>query len=207
MRKNPKTYHLKEVWEWYALKLLAANPDWCGLCKKGDKTQNYFIYAKYTDSSGKKRMDEIISFKSFKDVVTEFFELAKEKIIAGGTLKLANNLGNIFPKRVARDHSKKVINYAKTKLYPKVWSEEKQKMVRSKIIYYTNDDWCRIGWSKLNKAVRNLAVYEFCPTTGDDKHRKGFKQMFAEAIKANPLLKFRYKYYPLYNNNKPPNEL
>jgi hypothetical protein len=200
MRQKPKTHYLKDIWEWYALKMLAANPTWCGVYK--DKIQNYYIYAKFVNSDNKKRVEEVMSYKKFKLIVTSMFEMAKDRIIQGEALQLSNSLGVIFAKRVDRDHSKKVINYAKTKLYPKVWSEEKQRMVRSKIVYFTNDDWCRIGWRKLNKALRNLGVYEFDPTTGDSKGKKGFKQMFAEALKKNPSLKFKYPHYPLYNNTK-----
>ena len=122
MRKGTGTYHMKDVWEWYSYKLLAANPQWCGVNK--DKITNYYIYAKYVDENGKRRVDEVLSYKVFMNTIKTFFDIAKDCVVYEGTaLKLLGRLGSIAARRVERDHSKKVINYERTKQQPKVWSE------------------------------------------------------------------------------------
>jgi hypothetical protein len=186
---------MRDVWEWYSYKLLSANPDWVGVNK--DKITNYYLYAKYTDENGKKRFDEVLSYKTFMETMKVFFDLAKHEIVEdGGTFKLLGRLGSIAIRRVQRDHSKKVINYERTNQQPKVWNEEKQKMSPSRIIYFTTDDWCRIGWHKVRRWVSNLSVYEFKPAK-DLRSGKGFDQILVKALTDNPALKFKYRYYPL----------
>lgn len=191
--RGPETYHMRDVWEWYSLKLLAANPDWCGVNK--DKVLNYYIYAKYMED-GKRKVDEILSYKTFMDTMKTFFELAKESIVNGESLKLGGHLGMIEARRVQRDHSKKVINYERTNQQPKVWNEEKQKMSPARLVFFTTDDWCRIGWLKIRRWVKNITVYEFRPAK-DLRSGKGFNQMLSKALNENPGLKYKYTYYPL----------
>lgn len=205
MRKGTDTYHLKDVWEWYSYKLLSANPQWCGVNK--DKIINYYIYAKYVDENGKRRVDEVLSYRVFMDTMKTFFDLAKTSVVYDGqALKLLGRLGSIAARRVERDHSKKVINYERTKQQPKVWNEEKQKEVPSKIIYFTTDDWCRIGWHKVRRWVQNLNVYEFRPAK-DLRSGKGFDQIMVRALTENPSIKYKYKYYPLKKRKTVKNEL
>jgi hypothetical protein len=131
-----------------------------------------------------------------------FFDLAKDSVVYdGGALKLLGRLGSIAARRVERDHSKKVINYERTKQQPKVWNEEKQKEVPSKIIYFTTDDWCRIGWHKIRRWVHNLNVYEFRPAK-DLRSGKGFDQIMVRALTETPSIKYKYEYYPLKKRKK-----
>lgn len=205
MRLSNGTYHMRDVWEWYSYKLLASNPDWCGVNK--DKITNYYIYAKYTDENGKKRVDEVLSYKVFMETMKVFFDLAKYEIVNEGTvLNLLGRMGSIAVRRVERDHSKKVINYERTKQQPKVWNEKKQKYVPSRIIYFTTDDWCRIGWHKIRRWVSNLNVYEFRPAK-DLRSGKGFDQILVKALTENPLVKYKYRYYPLRKRKNNRNEL
>lgn len=200
MRKGSGTYHTRDIWEWYSYKLLAANPEWCGVNK--DKIINYYIYAKYVDEKGKRKVDEILSYKVFMDTMKVFFDLAKDSVVYdGAALKLLGRLGSIAARRVERDHSKKVINYERTKQQPKVWNEEKQKEVPSKIIYFTTDDWCRIGWHKIRRWVHNLNVYEFRPAK-DLRSGKGFDQIMVRALTETPSIKYKYEYYPLKKRKK-----
>lgn len=193
--RGPTTYHMKDIWEWYTIKLLAANPQWCGVNK--DKVINYFIYAKYVDDNGKKRIDEVLSYKVFMDTMKVFFDLAKDTIVHDGeALKLLGRMGTIAARRVQRDQSKKVINYERTKQQPRVWNEAKQKEVPSRIIYFTTDDWCRIGWHKIRNWVKNVLAYEFSPAK-DLRSGKGFNQILSNALNKEPSLKYKYIYYPL----------
>jgi hypothetical protein len=198
MRKGVDTYHMKDVWEFYALKLLRQNPAWCGVYK--DKIQNYYIYAKYTDSTGKKHIDEVLSYKVFMDSMKVLMDLAKSSVVDGELFSMGR-LGYLAARRVQRDHSKKVVNYERTNQQPKVWNEEKQKFVPSKLIFYTTDDWCRVGWHKQPKWVPNLTVYEFKPAK-DLRSGKGFNQIMVKALKSNPMLKYKYFYYPLQKRKK-----
>lgn len=202
MRKKSQTYYLKDIWEWYSFKLLEANPTWCGVNK--DKIKNFFIYAKYKNTQGKRVVDEVLSYKIFSECMKTFFNLAKHEVIQTGLPLHMIGLGYIQPRRVQRDHSKKVINYARTNQQPKVWSEERQKMVASRLIYYTTDDWCRIGWKKkmFTPWVPNLALYEF-KVAQELKSGQGFGQMLSKAITENPHIVYKYEYYPLRKHTKP----
>lgn len=200
MRKGQTTFHMRDIWEWYSYKLLNANPEWCGVTK--DKVKNYYIYAKYTDTNGKKKVEEVLSYKVFMETMTTFFNIAKEEVVQTGLpLILLGKLGRIRPRRVQRDHSKKVINYSRTAQQPKVWNEEKQKMVPERLIYFTTDDWCRIGWLKNPRWLPNQAVYEFRPAK-DLRSGMGFDQILSRALTENPLLKYKYQYYPLRRHPK-----
>lgn len=195
MRKNKTdTYYLKDIWEAYSFKLLAENPTWVGVNQ--DKVKNYRIYAKYTDETGKKRIEEILTYKKFADTMKTFFSLAKLKVVNGGVLKLKGHLGAIAARRVERDHSKKVVNFNKTNQQEKVWSEEKGKLVPKKVIYFVSDDWCRIGWHKIRRWLKNVTVYEFRPAK-DLKSKQGFNQLLSSALLKNPNIKYKYIFYPL----------
>lgn len=193
MKKEPKIYHLKDIWNWYSAILLSNNPEWWGVYK--DRVPNYYIYRKYYDDNGKRIVIEVFSWKKFKMVVEDFFERAKTAIIKGECIDMRNKIGKICARRVQRNHKKKVINYAKTMQQPKVWNEDLGREVRKKIFYYTEDDWCRIAWHKFMK-IPNESVYEFVPSS-NTKSGVCFCQQFSKALVENPLLKYKYPYYPL----------
>jgi len=88
-----------------------------------------------------------------------------------------------------------MINFGKTMKQPKVWNEELGKEVREKIIYHTKDDWCRIAWHKFGK-LYNSSMYEFKPSA-QTKSGIGFRQQLSKALDENPLLRYKYPYYPL----------
>jgi hypothetical protein len=188
MRKGPVTNHLREIWIAYSRKLLAGDPELRGrYCPKEAMTPNYFIY---------KGNRVVMSYKIFRQAVETFFDLAKERICQGDTLVLKGRLGNIKARRVERNHAKPTVNFGRTAAQPKVWNEEKQKEVPKKIIYFTDDDWCRVGWHKGKYPSASMIVYEFRPTK-DLKSGKGFNQMLGKALKERPSLKFKFIYYPL----------
>ena len=196
--KGPKTHYIQDIWEYYAMTLLAANPEWWGKQKTSNGVKNYYLYRKYNDENGKACIVEVLSYEKFRAVMGTYFELAKEKIIAGECLDMTSGVGKIAPRRIQRNHARKTINYARTKLQPKVWSDEHGREIRKKIIYYTSDDWCRIGWHKFAK-IKNESVYEFTITKNNKEYCKdpSFNQQINQALKADPLLKYKYIYYPL----------
>lgn len=191
-----KTYHVLDIWNSYCLNLIASNEDWVGMTKRSMPQKNmlyYSMYRKYKDG-GKFVVIEAINYTTFSKIITDFFALAKERIIQGEALNLLNWLGKICARRVERDHRNKSIDFVKTAKQPLVWNEEKQKYCR-KIIYYTTDDWCRIGWHKTN-LIKNSSVYYFKPTK-NLRSGAGFNQQFSSALRKDPALKFKYIYYPL----------
>lgn len=198
MIKGPKTYYLKDIWENYAATLLGANPEWWGRPKLNIK--NYSLYRKYSDERGKLNVIEVFNYKTFAKIVNLYFTLAKDEIIKGNSLDMTSGVGKICARRVERNHSQKTINFHKTLQQPLIWDETKQKEVRKKIIYYMSDDWCRIGWHKFGR-MKNETVYEFT-ITKNLKSAKGFNQQLTEALTKNPLLKYKYIYYPLINTFK-----
>ena len=68
----------------------------------------------------------------------------------------------------------------------------------NKVIYYTNDEWCRIGWFK-TKSITNESVYEFKPTQAGTHKTTGFAAEFSQALIADPLLQYQYLYEPITN--------
>lgn len=191
---KPKTYRIGEIYQDYVKKILSENPEYWSRYSKTQKTSNYWVYRKEYNN-GNWSVVEVISYPVFKEILTEYFVRAKEAIIAGAELNLGNDLGIIAARRVERNHKNKAVNWAETNKQPK---NEKGKP--SKIIYYTDDDWCRIGWVKSGK-LKNHKNYQFVPTP-DDARGGGFVKEFSRALMLNPLLKYKYKYYPYILDSK-----
>jgi hypothetical protein len=197
MLSTPKTKYIRDVWKEYALQLLGLNKDWWGIYH--NKLSNYAVY-RNVEIDGKLCVEEIFSYKRFKQIIDEFFISAKEAVIKGEAVNMGNKIGKICARRLERDHSNRQVNWGRTALQPKVVSEKTGKLVPKKLIYYTEDDYCRISWHKTGQ-VRNETVYEFAPTE-DNKCGTGFKEEFARALKKNVLLKYRYLYYPLQKERR-----
>lgn len=200
MKSKPQTYHLKHIWESYALSLLAANPEWWG--KYHNKVQNYYLYRKY-EENGKPIVIDVFDYGKFREIIETYFQLAQDAIIDGKALDMTNGIGKVAARRVERNHTHRTINYAKTRLQPKVWSEELGKEIRKKIIYHTMDDWCRIGWHKYGR-LKNETVYEFVITRNNKEYCNvlSFNQKLDKALKAKPLLKYKYIFYPLKDHKQ-----
>lgn len=194
--KGPKTHHLKDIWEKYALTLLGKNPEWWYASpNRTAKVKYEIIYKLHADAgTGKLQVLKVISYSEFRAIIEDFFIMAKEAVIEGKAVDLTSRLGKICGKRVERDHTKKKVNWPRTMKRPKVWSEEKQKMVPDKIIYLVDDDWCRINWYRLGM-VTNETAYEFKPSDRTDSGI-GFSQMFGKALEENKMLKYKFPYFP-----------
>lgn len=203
MKVKPKTHFVQDIWESYAFELLRNNPEWWGVPKAHNSVKNYFLYRKYVDEKGKLTVIEVFNYKKFREVIELYFTLAKTAVINGAALDITSGVGRIAARRVERDHSKRSINFFKTKQQPKVWSDKLNREVRARIIYYTSDDWCRIGWHKFGR-LKNESGYEFAITKSNKAYCKqlSFGQQFDKALKENPLLKFKYVFYPLKSKTK-----
>lgn len=198
--EKPVTYHIKDIWEAYSLKLLATHSQWFSANPpEYDKVYtgvvNSSIAGKAINEKGKLTMVEMFNYKKFKEVVETFFELAKEEVVQGNALDMMHGIGVICARRIERNHKSRSVDFNKTKQQPKVWNEEKQRWMRSRIIYFTGDDYCRIGWQKMGK-LKNETVYEF-QITRKCPNGRGFDQQLSSALIKNPLLKYKYPFYPI----------
>lgn len=196
MLTSTKTKHIKDIWKQYAVQLLAINPEWWGMYH--NKIANYYIY-RHVCIDNKMSVAEVFSYNKFRQIIDEFFIAAKIAVINGQAVNLGNHVGKVCARRVERDHSNKQINWGRTKLQPKILNKD-GKLVPKKFIYFTDDDYCRIGLHKTGR-IKNETVYEFVPAE-DNKIFTGFKQEFSKALKSNILLKYRYLYYPLKREQK-----
>lgn len=190
-----KTFVAKDIWIAYAAKLLKENPGWKGKHREGMKCKHYSVG--YVNAVGK--WVETASYPRFRRTIEYYFDLAKKAIIQGDCINMTSNVGKICIKRVERDFRKIKqckIDWGKTRKQPLVWSEEKQKMVYSKKIYFTSPEWHRIGWIK-SRDIENESVYEFAPTQGNATGSLGFTGEFISSERKDPLLKYRYLYNPL----------
>jgi len=186
-------YLLQDIWMAYAEKLLAENPGWWSKYK--NKCKHHFIG--YYDEQGRKI--EVLSYPKFRKTIEYYFDRAKTAIIRGEAINIGSLVGKICGLRVERDFrsdKQRCIDWGKTVKYGKVYDPDKGKEVYAKLIYYTTDDWLRIGWVKTG-LLENETVFEFAPASRNSTGSAGFKGEFSEAQRADPLLKYKYLFRPL----------
>lgn len=190
-----KTHTVVDFWNAYCFKLLTKHKDWWGIGATRNGALFQVICSKHIDEiTGRSCVTEVITYKEFRLILETYFIKAKERIIQGHSFSLNYKLGKIAARRVDRNYNKKTIDYLETQKQPKVWSEEKQKMVASVVVYHQSEDWCMIGWHKARK-VQNESVYSFS-ITKNLKTGNGFNQMLNQALVKNPRIKYRYIHYP-----------
>lgn len=189
---KPKVHTMKDVYSDYAEELLRKHPEWWGKYSRTCRLKNAFIYT--MNSKGKPVLK--MSWPMWKDITGAFYHKAKFAIIQGETLRLGANLGKIQISRIERNFAKPVVDWPSTQ--KENLRDENGKLIK---IYYTNEDYCRISWKK-NREIPNETMYTFDPATRNMATGKGFKGEFATALKENPLLKYRYKYYPIKKRRK-----
>lgn len=203
--RTVKTYHVKDIWQQYVLQLLAANPDWTTRCNsKGSPgtRANYYVLRPYDkfDTKLKNKKVEVINYKIFLSIITDYFERAKEAVVQGELLNLRARLGKICMSRIQRDFRKKTVNFGKTNKYPKVLDPVTGLMKREKIIYLVDEEWFQVTWLK-QRAITNEVFYEFCPANAKSSLAKtadtSFATLRSKALEADPKLKFKYVYKPL----------
>lgn len=194
MSKNivkPKMWTPQEVYQVWAKEQLALNPDYVGRYCQKKSLSNAFLLKK-VEHNGRTMYVEVMSYERWKKIVGNYFFRARKYIIQGEILNMGNYVGIITPRRVERNHANKKVDFARTRLQPKVMRDGK--LVPENIIYFTNDSYCRIAWEKTGK-LSNETVYEFKPCRGSAEFQ-GFRQQFSEALTEDPTLQFRYKYFP-----------
>lgn len=175
----------KDAYVAYAKQILKEHPEYWS--KYANRVSHYQIFHK----EGTKVV-EILSYPRYMAVVKEYFKNAKHYVIEGKSLVLGNNLGRIAGRRVERNFANKQVNWKA--------SEEKWEKtgVRKGPVYFTDDEWVRIGWTKTGK-LKNRFLYRFSPAEGNSTGQ-GFKLEFTNANMENPFLKQRYEYFPYIQN-------
>lgn len=186
---KPVLHSLRDMYAFYARSLLKIHPEYKFIKGKKIKGRYVEISAVYKigASGGNER---IMTYELFKSIMNIYFRKAQDAIIQGETLNMLNGVGYIQSVRVERDHSKKAVDWKSSYEL----GEKNPVTGKLKLVYFTDDDWCRIGWQK-HGLLNNETAYVFIPSeTGSSG--TGFKNQFVKALKANPLLKFAYKYCP-----------
>ena len=189
--QKPKMWYMRDIYTNFINELLEKNPEWWGKYEKRVKLKNCYVYAK---ENGK--VVEKMSWFLWKDAVERYYFKAKEAIIQGETLRLGSGVGKIRAIRVERDFSTPTIDWAST-----FTQNEFDASGHLKKVFFTDEDWCRIEWKRF-KMLANETSYRFSPAGNNMTTKKGFKTEFSKALKKNPLLKFKYKFYPLLNKPK-----
>lgn len=204
MKLNPKTHHLEDMYRAYALSLLAANPDWKATQCSSHKVPLGTITRPYDEFENKLKNKRkiVMTYQLFSKIVKIYFQLGQQAMVEGEVLNLGNRMGKIAVVRAQKNFNKKLVDFNATKAQPKIWSEEKKKMVPKNVIYFVSEDYCWTKWFK-TRAVKNDYLYEFKPATNSNKGNSlGLNSLVFKTITENPLLKFRYLYYPLVKITK-----
>lgn len=194
-------HHMSHIYQAYTDKLVKRNPGYFG--KYFHNLYNYYVYQHVIDEeTGKKTVVEIMNYPLFRKIVEQYFHRAKNAIIAGEALHV-NCCGKLCAKRCERsflNEKKRQVNWGKSNKFRR-FSEEKSAAsgkdayTYDKLVYYTEDDFLRIGWWK--PGIRNETMYEFEPASGNSGRTSGFKLEFSQANTNNPLLRYRYPYFPI----------
>lgn len=212
-----KTHTVKHMWETYAKDLLADHPNYFGVLH--NKIENFYIFKKDTKSRTVTAKYEtyktiskvysmsglVFSYTQFRKVIEDYFAKARKELIRGNAINI-NGVGQLCVKRVERDFrtdKHKFVDWGKTKLQPKIYSEELGREVYKEHIYFTTDDWCRVAWFK-NMVLANKCVYEFEPTHSSSSSQKcrtkGFTTELSEALTKDKLLKYQYLFQSIHTS-------
>lgn len=186
---KPIMHSLRDMYAYYAKGLLKAHPDYKFI--KGKKVKGRYIEISAVYRIGPNGGNEkVMTYELFKRIMHCYYKKAQEAIIAGKVVNMLNGVGYIQAVRVERDHKKKAVDWQSSHEL----NERNPENGKLKLVFFTDDDWCRVGWQKHGR-LNNETAYEFVPSeTGSTD--KGFKNQFVKALKSNPLLKFQYKYCP-----------
>ena len=184
--EQPKIWYMREIYTNFINELLESHPEWWGKYEKSIKMKNCYVYAK---ENGK--VIEKMSWYLWKDAIERYYYKAKDAIIQGEVFRIGSGVGKIRAIRVERDFSSKTVDWAST-----FSQNEFDDAGHLKKIFYTDDDWCRIEWRKF-KMLANETSYRFTPAGKNVTTKKGFRTEFSQALKKDPTLKFRYKFFPL----------
>lgn len=187
---TPKKHLCADIYQAYVKKLLKDNPTYW--TRYANKVRNYWVY-RAVKTADKNYVETVISYPEFRNIMEQYYTRAKDYIILGGSLNIGANVGIIEARRVERNFSNRMVNFHETMKQP-IGPDGK----RERIIYFDDDDWVRIGWQKTDN-IPNCGIYKFVPTAADMRGG-GFKAEFSRANRRNPLLKYKYRYFPFIHD-------
>lgn len=188
MNKQTSTFNATDVYSKLVDKLLRENPTWWSI-SKGTKTRSVMR------KLGNGIVQEVISQKRFMQVINLYYLVARKKIIRGESVRISHRLGIIQARTIQRNFNNKQVNWAETKKQPFVTDPVTGKVKRARVIYHMEDTYSRIGWERpKGGGIANEIYYQFKPAQGNSAG-KGFTGEFSAALKADPLLQFRYKQF------------
>lgn len=170
------------VYGFYVRKLMGKNPTY--KLFRDDRLRTKGVHTVYDIQNYNKHF--VVDYKRFSDVIALFNKKATASIIKGERLRLGHGLGYLTAKRIERNYNRPRMDVIAT-------MKARRGGDPTARIYYTDDDYCRIAWQK-NGNVRHCYAYEFKPTYG-------FRKDFSGALRADPLLQFRYPFNE-YDNRK-----
>lgn len=150
------------------------------------------------------KVKKIMDYILFKKILKAYNTKAGDRIINGEKFNLLNGLGYILGKRIERTHSNQKVDWGETNKLRDLTGELPidAKTGKKKLIYFIDDEYCRVGWKKVH-GIKNISVYGFEPAGGETGKGfgKGFKKKFSKAINDNPLLKLKFEYFPICDND------
>jgi hypothetical protein len=184
---KPKMFQPKDVYQSYVKILLAENPEFWGVYSRGRKMKNFWIYRRV-----KGKVVEVLNFDRWYHIMVSFIMRIRDRVTAGEVFEMGHNLGKIEARCIERNFSNPKVNFFETNKQPKKMND-KGKMVPERIVFFTDEEYVRIGWDKSHN-LTNETVYEFRPTQGNVT-KEGFAEAFSHANMKNPLLKRKYRYF------------
>jgi hypothetical protein len=190
--KNIPRHTVTHMWKAYVKKLLNEHPEYYTKINRNSQVSSFYVYTTIKDSNKKSIGFCIIDYSQFRTIVSQFLERTRYEIIHGNSVSIPG-CGRIAATRIERDFrsKRKMKDWKKTMASGKNAETGKY----NKVYYYTNDDYCRIGWFKTSY-ITNITMYEFIPTQSG-MCGPGFKEEFSKAIDADPFLKYRFIFSPL----------
>lgn len=187
MPLKTKSKVVKDLYIAYADNFLKENPDCWSTYK--EHTKHYVIYRKVGT-----KITEVINYPRFRKIVETWCSKATDYIIEGEKVSFGYELGYLAARVVERNFSNRVVDWGRTKKRRIELGQPDNKKI---LIYYTDQDWCRVGWVKSYR-TRNIALYKFVPA-GKTIKGDSFIQRFSKAIQTRPTLKQRYEQFK-YND-------
>lgn len=124
----------------------------------------------------------VMTYTLFRKVLEVYNQHAAEAVIHGSRFNLGGRLGYIHGRRIEYNFRRPKVNIIATVQARKTEPDHPA-------IYHTEDDYCRIAWQKYHR-IKNESVYSFSPASHTVRDK------FSQTLKANPVLKSLYKYYP-----------
>ena len=112
----------------------------------------------------KKNPGTDISQVKFRNVLKDYNEAIIDRLLLGDEIQLFNGMGSIIIKKHPRSFSRKKVDFGTTNAL--------KKQGINKIVYFTDDYFCMIHWVKKTIKVKNISVYKFVPSGGENGFKK-----------------------------------